>query len=209
MNENRIDRYVHDAVADFTLVYDHTNGWTKGPELNSRRFGHTSFIYDADKKPMVYHVGGGQSEGQAMNGIERWKIGKFFLYRFSDFSYFLNSKFKNHKADNCEIIYHIDEYGPDGQYGSNPYKNNPQLNEPYKWDGDAIFQSRLFFKDNQNLVEQLKRDNTELNSNNVDFSQTDPNNQVKILKINSLKNREKIFDFFLNYHVFTMFMYHL
>jgi len=83
------------------------------------------------------------------------------------------------------------------------------LNEPYKWDGDAIFQSRLFFKDNQNLVEQLKRDNTELNSNNVDFSQTDPNNQVKILKINSLKNREKIFDFFLNYHVFTMFMYHL
>ena len=70
------------------------------------------------------------------------------------------------------------------------------MNEPYKWDGDAIFQSRLFFKDNQNLVEQLKRDNTELNSNNVDFSQTDPNNQVKILKINSLKNREKIFDFF-------------
>ena len=34
----RIDRYVHDAVADFTLVYDDTNGWTKGPELNSRRF---------------------------------------------------------------------------------------------------------------------------------------------------------------------------
>ena len=81
LNEDRIDRYVHDAVADFTLVYDHTNGWTKGPELNSRRFGHTSFIYDADKKPMVYHVGGGQQEGQAMNGIERWKIGKIFLHR--------------------------------------------------------------------------------------------------------------------------------
>jgi len=78
LNEDRIDRYVHDAVADFTLVYDHTNGWTKGPELNSRRFGHTSFIYDADKKTMIYHVGGGQSEGQAMNGIERWKIGTFF-----------------------------------------------------------------------------------------------------------------------------------
>ena len=78
MNEDRIDRYVHDAVADFTLVYDHSNGWTKGPELNSRRFGHTSFIYDADKKPMVYHVGGGQQEGQAMNGIERWKIGKIY-----------------------------------------------------------------------------------------------------------------------------------
>ena len=78
LNQDRIDRYVHDAVADFTLIYDHTNGWTKGPELNSRRFGHTSFIYDADKKSMIYHVGGGQSEGQAMNGIERWKIGTFF-----------------------------------------------------------------------------------------------------------------------------------
>ena len=90
-------------------------------------------------------------------------------------------KYKNHKAgDNCDIIYNIDEYGPDGQYGSDPYKNDPQLNEPYKWDGDAVFQSRLFFKDNKNLVAQLKRENGELNSNDIDFSQTDPNTQVKI-----------------------------
>ena len=172
------------------MVYDHTNGWTKGPELNSRRFGHTSFIYDADKKTMIYHVGGGQSEGQAMNGIERWKIGTFFygdqnknflLLNWRFLNFFLILKYKNHKAgDNCDIIYNIDEYGPDGQYGSDPYKNNPQLNKPYKWDGDAVFQSRLFFKDNQNLVAQLKTENTELDSDDVDFSQTDPNNQVKI-----------------------------
>ena len=43
-----------------------------------------------------------------------------------------------------------------------------------------MFQSRLFFKDNQNLVAQLKSENTELNSNDIDFSQTDPNIQVKI-----------------------------
>ena len=60
------------------------------------------------------------------------------------------------------------------------YKNDPQLNEPYKWDGDAVFQSRLFFRDNQNLVAQLKRENSELDSNDIDFSQTDPNTQVKI-----------------------------
>ena len=87
--EKRADRYLHDAVADFTLVYDHTNGWTKGPELNSRRFGHSTFFYEADKQPMIYHVGGGQSEGQAMNGIERWRKGKlrfFSEYRSSFFA---------------------------------------------------------------------------------------------------------------------------
>ena len=98
-------------------------------------------------------------------------------------NYNLNSKWKNYKGENCEITYEVDQYGPDGQYGSNPYKNDPQLNEAYKWDGDAVFQSRLFFRDNQNLVAQLKRENSELDSNDIDFSQTDPNTQVKIKTI--------------------------
>ena len=51
--------------------------------------------------------------------------------------------------------------------------------EPYKWDGDAVFQSRLFFKANDDLVAQLKAENSELDSD-ADFSQTDPTKQVKI-----------------------------
>ena len=160
-DEKRVDRYLHDAVADFTLVFDHTNGWSKGPEMNSRRFGHSTFFYNADKKPMVYHVGGGQSEGQAMNGIERWRVPD--------------------DPEKCQVIYNTDKYGPGGQYGSSAYKYNPDhLVEAYKWDGDAVFQSRLFFKDNEDLVAQLKQENSELDSASVVFSQTDPDTQVKI-----------------------------
>ena len=146
-NEMRIDRYIHDAVADFTLVFDHLKGWTKGPELNSRRFGHSSFIYIADSQPMVYHVGGGQSEGQAMNGIERWQQAN----------------------GDCDVTYGVDKYGPDGQYGTSAYKygSNDIMNKPYKWDGDAVFQSRLFFKDNDAVVAQLKSENTDLNTPDV------------------------------------------
>ena len=82
----------------------------------------------------------------------------------------------------CKIKYNTDNYGPAGQYGSNAYKYGAEhLVEPYKWDGDAVFQSRLFFKDNEDLVKQLKAENSELDSDENDFSQTDPTKQVKII----------------------------
>ena len=70
---NVIDRYLHDSVAQFTLVYDVANagsGWERGKHMMHRRFGHTSVYYNQ----YVYHIGGGQSVDDSCNGAERWNM---------------------------------------------------------------------------------------------------------------------------------------
>ena len=119
-NEKTSSRYFHDDVTDMVLIYnDQDQMWNRGKSLVRRRFGHTSMLYARG----LYHIGGGCNNDLLNNGAERW-----------EYSY---EKDDNGNLVNSQPINDVSAYSPVG--------NTEEFETPFKWVGDKVLQSRLFY----------------------------------------------------------------
>jgi len=102
------------------LIYnDQDQMWNRGKTLVRRRFGHTSILYARG----LYHIGGGCNNDLLNNGAERW-----------EYSY---EKDENGNLVNSQPINDVSTYSPIG--------TTQQFETPFKWVGDKVLQSRLFY----------------------------------------------------------------
>jgi len=129
----------HNAVAKLSLIYEEGTGWTRGPQMNTRRFGHTSIYYAG----RVYHIGGHYADGVS-NAMESWKVNEASASR----------RKRSSKTWDEGIPYNPKPFLYDGWSHTN-YDHDPTLQNYFFRNGQDYTKDSVIFKDQDgNLISQ-------------------------------------------------------